>query len=102
MREIITYTVSATFTDCKVGDEWIAWLTSGHIEQVLKGGATDAEIIKMDGDDCRYEIRYHFPSRDVFGAYETNHAPRLRAEGLEKFPSSRGITYARSTGVVIG
>jgi hypothetical protein len=102
MSEPIVYTVSATFTDRKVAEEWIAWLTGGHIEQVIKGGATDAQIVRMDGDDCRYEIRYHFPSRDAFRAYETNHAPRLRAEGLEKFPASRGITYARSTGVVIG
>jgi hypothetical protein len=100
MSQSIAYTVSATFTDCQLADEWIAWLTGGHIEEVLKGGATDAEILRMDGDDCRYEIRYHFPSREVFRAYEKNHAPRLRAEGLEKFPASRGITYARSTAAV--
>jgi len=102
MSERIAYTVSATFTESKVADEWIAWLTNGHIEEVRKGGATDAEILRIDGDDCRYEIRYHFPSREAFRAYEANHAPRLRVEGLEKFPTSRGITYARSTGVVIG
>ena len=102
MSETIAYTVSATFTDCEVADEWLGWLNSGHIADVLRGGATDAEIIHMDGDDCRYEIRYRFPSREAFGAYEQNHAPRLRAEGLEKFPTSRGITYARTTGAVIG
>ena len=101
MSETIAYTVQATFTDCKVADEWIGWLENGHLAEVIKGGATDAEIIHFDGDDCRYEVRYHFPSRESFRAYETNHAPRLRADGLAKFPTSRGITYARSTGVVI-
>lgn len=102
MSQVIAYTVSATFTDCKVAHEWVAWLTGGHIADVLKGGAVSAEIIRIDGDECRYEIRYQFPSRESFRAYETNHAPRLRAEGLAKFPTSRGISYARSTGVVIG
>jgi len=102
MSDSIAYTVSATFSSCAVADEWIAWLTGGHIAEVIRGGATDAEIVHLDGDECRYEIRYHFPSRDVFRAYEQNHAPRLRAEGLERFPASRGIVYARTTGTVVG
>lgn len=102
MSEQIAYTVRATFTDPEVADEWVAWLTGGHIEEVIKGGATDAQIIQLDGDDYQYEVRYRFPSREAFRAYEQNHAPRLRAEGLEKFPTSRGITYARSTGEIIG
>ena len=101
MSEAIAYTVTATFTDCKVAEEWVAWLQGGHIEEVIKGGAISAEIVRFDGDDCRYEVRYHFASREAFGAYEQLHAPRLRAEGLAKFPTSRGITYARSTGSVL-
>jgi hypothetical protein len=101
MSERIAYTMSAAFTDVRVAKEWIAWLQGGHIDEVIRGGASDAELVEMDGDDRRYEVRYHFPSRDAFRAYEQDHAPRLRAEGLAKFPTSRGITYARSTGIIL-
>ena len=101
MSEPIAYTVRATFSDPEVADEWVAWLTGGHIEEVIKGGAIGAEIIQLDGDEYQYEVRYHFPSREAFQAYERDHAPRLRADGLEKFPTTRGITYARSTAAII-
>jgi hypothetical protein len=45
-------------------------------------------------------VRYHFPSREAFAAYERDHAPRLRADGLRRFPPERGVSYRRSVGVV--
>jgi hypothetical protein len=96
----ITYTVIATFTDPRVADEWIEWLRSGHIEQLLEHGATDAEIVRIDSSQSRVEVRYHFPSRKVFSDYEMNHAPKLRAEGVTKFPPGRGVSYERTIGIV--
>ena len=96
----IVYTVSATFTRDDVEAEWLRWLRGGHIADVLAGGATDAEIVRLDGDGNSYQIRYHFPSRDAFTAYERDHAPRLRAEGLRLFPPDKGVAYHRSVGDV--
>src|SRR5262249_35181169 len=45
----IAYTVVATFEDSKVAQEWLEWLHNGHVAQVLAAGATDAEIVELDG-----------------------------------------------------
>jgi hypothetical protein len=98
---MIAYTVAATFNESQVADEWIDWLRSEHLTDVLACGALDAEVIRLDGEPCRCEVRYHFESRDSFSSYERNHAPSLRAEGLKRFPPERGITYARSLGPIV-
>ena len=96
----IAYTVAVTFSNPGLAEDWLRWLMEGHIADVLAGGATDAEIVALDGPDHAYEVRYHFPSREAFALYEKEHAPRLRAEGLARFPVDKGITYRRSVGVV--
>jgi hypothetical protein len=95
------YTVSGTFTDQAVADEWVAWLRDGHLADVKRGGALDAEVVRVDGAELVYEVRYHFASREAFSRYEREFAPALRAEGLAKFPAARGVTYRRSTGDVV-
>src|SRR5215813_9149671 len=99
MQELV-YTVAVTFADAALAESWLRWLRDGHVADVLAGGATAAEIVRMDGADCTYEVRYRFPSREAFAAYERDHAPRLRAEGLQRFPPERGVTYRRTAGVV--
>jgi hypothetical protein len=98
----ITYTVTVAFDDSVLADEWLRWLTGGHIADVLAGGATDAELVELDGPTRAFEVRYHFPSRAAFALYERDHAPRLRAEGLRLFPPEKGVTYRRSLGEVAG
>jgi hypothetical protein len=98
----IAYTVAVTFPDPALAAEWLRWLTEGHIAEVLAGGACDAEIVQLDGPEPAFEVRYHFPSRAAFARYEKEHAPRLRAEGLRRFPVEKGVVYRRSVGQVIG
>lgn len=100
---LFSYTVAAEFDDPAVCEEWIAWLRDGHLADVFAGGALRAEVLRERGEDerpAKAEVRYHFPSAEDFARYEREHAPRLRAEGLEKFPPSRGIRYARRTAVI--
>jgi hypothetical protein len=97
---MIAYTVAVTFPNASLAEDWLRWLNEGHIAEVLAGGAADAEIVELDGTGHAYEVRYHFPSREAFALYEKQHAPRLRAEGLARFPLDQGITYRRSVGVV--
>jgi hypothetical protein len=99
---MIVYTVTATFTDRALADEWLRWLKEGHITEVLAGGAMAAEITAWDGPELSLEVRYQFPSREAFARYEQEHAPRLRAEGLARFPVERGVTYRRAVGVAAG
>ena len=102
---MFTYTLTATFDHTAVADEWIAWLRDEHLAEVLAAGALDAEVIRVDSPDqpadqpVRCEVRYHFASRQSFAAYERDHASRLRAEGLKRFPPERGVRYERRTGV---
>jgi len=98
----VAYTVSVTFADAKLADEWLRWLRGGHLTELLSGGASDAEVIELDGGPCRsFEVRYHFPSRTMFEDYERDHAPRLRAEGLRLFGPEKGAVYRRSLGTVV-
>ena len=94
------YTVTAEFANSTTAAEWLHWLRDGHIDDVLAAGATSAEIVRLDDAVTAFEIRYVFPDRETFQHYEDNHAPQLRAEGLERFPESVGVQYDRSTGVI--
>ena len=102
---MFSYTVACTFDDPRVADEWIAWLRDEHLADVCAAGAVDAEVIRCDaageaGRKTRCEVRYHFASRAAFDAYVRDHAPRLREEGLKRFPPERGLVYQRSSGEV--
>ena len=94
------YTVSAEFTTQATAAEWLHWLKEGHIQEVLACGATAAEIVHLDDAVTAYEIRYVFPDRETYVRYRDEHAPRLQAEGLERFPESSGVQYQRSTGLI--
>ncbi len=94
---MFSYTVRCSFTESKVAQAWIDWLKDEHIQDVIDCGATSAEVFQMD-DSLTYEIRYQFDSSTAFAKYEADHAPRLRKEGLAKFPLELGLEYSRSTG----
>src|SRR5262245_1677947 len=95
------YTVTVSFADAKLAEAWLRWLHTGHIAEVLAGGASSAEIVQMDRAVHSYEVRYRFPSRQAFARYEAEHASRLRAEGLQLFPPEKGVVYRRSAGQVL-
>lgn len=96
------YTVACTFTDSAVGQRWMRWLIETHMADVIAAGAESAALVALDGEPplLRAEVRYIFADRAAFMAYERDHAPRLRAEGLELFPLHLGLTYTRSTGEI--
>ena len=98
---MIAYTVSAEFTSVDVAAEWVEWLETEHLAHVIEAGALDAEIVRIDGDGIRFEVRYHFLDRDAFKQYEAEHAPALRAAGLKRFPPERGVKLTRSLGEVV-
>ena len=98
---MLCYTVSSEFDDPAVAGEYSKWLRGGHLAEVCAGGAVEAELVMMDGPPLRIEVRYRFPSREVFADYERDHAPRLRAEGRALFPPERGVRMTRSVGISI-
>jgi hypothetical protein len=103
---MIAYTVHAEFDDEATLRRWVEWLGAGHLAELCASGALDAEAIMLDPvvqdgrPVYRGEARYHFASREAFGLYEREHAPRLRAEGLRRFPIEKGVRYRRTVGEV--
>ncbi len=103
----IAYTVITTIKYKSVVDDWLEWIQGGHIDDVIKGGASSGQVVKMDSVESdhsgteTYEIRYIFDNRGIFEEYLEKHAPALRAEGLEKFPREDGFTYKRTVGEIL-
>ena len=96
----VAYTVRCSFTEGDVADAWATWLREAHLADVCDAGASHAILVRLDGEPVTYEARYTFPDRATFDAYVRDHAPRLRDEGLSRFPLARGLTYSRTVGEV--
>lgn len=98
----IAYTVSCDIVNEEKAAEWLAWLRGGHVQDVIAGGAQSAQIVRFDGGPpVTCEVRYVFPDRETYDEYIRDHAPRLREEGLKKFPPEAGFSYSRTVGAVI-
>ena len=93
------YTVHAAFDDPAVATEWADWLRNGHFADVLAAGAGSAELVQRA--PLELEARYWFADAAAFARYEQESAPKLRAEGLTKFPPSRGVRLSRTMGGVL-
>ena len=101
---MFAYTVACEFNDEQVARRWVHWLRDEHLREVCAAGAVGAQVIWFDrapAGQARCEVRYLFSSRQDFERYEQDHAPRLREEGLKRFPMSLGLRYTRSTGEIV-
>ena len=101
---MLAYTVACEFVDAQIAQRWVEWLREEHLRDVCAAGAVSAAVIWLDGapaGEARCEVRYLFSSRQSFERYERDHAPRLREEGLKRFPLNLGLSYTRSSGEVI-
>ena len=99
----IAYTVTATLPDQALASEYISWLEDGHVDQVLQHGAHTAMIVRITdpAPPIQVETRYIFANRQAFDRYLKEAAPRLRAEGIGRFPPERGIRFDRRVGEVV-
>jgi hypothetical protein len=98
------YAVNASMPEPGMAGEYIAWLNGGHAAEVVRGGALTAMVVRLDdapGGPARVMTAYTFESRQAFARYERETAPRLRAEGVQKF-GTRGVGFERLVGEVVG
>jgi hypothetical protein len=104
------YSVRSSFSNHEIRAEFIAWLAGGHLADVVKAGALAAELVEFEPESAPepgrtpdapgdVESRYHFASREAYEAYAAGPAVALRAEGLARFPPSRGIAMTRGYAV---
>lgn len=99
----LLYIVRCRFAEgCEdIAGRWLDWLGERHLAEVLAAGAISAEIFQMKEPPLQFEIHYRFASELDFAHYEQNHAPRLRADGLARFPLSLGLSYERRSGYLV-
>ncbi len=84
-----------------LANAWLDWMHGEHVGQVLASGARSAEIVRLDAPVTTFEARYEFASRQEFQHYERDHAQRLRADGLRRFPPESGVRFERTTGEIV-
>ena len=106
MTRQVLYTVTVSFPETTLADEWEDWMRSGHMQALLASGALRAELIRWsdpeeDGGTIHMTAHYIFPDQDTLDTYIRDHAPALREDGLQRFPTSRGIEYSRRIGNVL-
>lgn len=98
----IAYTVTASFPDAQLRDEYVRWLRSGHVDAVLRGGAAHAEVVLVEDPSAPPSVqsRYVFPDRAAYDRYVATLAPALRAEGVRLF-GDRGVRFERMLGTIL-
>jgi len=108
-RTMLIYTVTCEYEgdDPAAWRTYLAWLMEGHLAEVCAGGALEAWLLLPDRDaDPAAAARplaravYRFASRAAFADYERDAAPRLRAEGLRRFPAAAGFRFSRELAAV--
>lgn len=101
---MIAYSVTAEFDELSVATEYVRWLQEGHLAAVLAGGALEAVLLRHEpaaGAQLVFQTRYLFASMAAFDRYEKQFAPALRADGLARFPPSRGVRMTRTLSEVL-
>lgn len=94
----VLYIVTATLPDEPCASEYVDWLESGHLREVVAlGKARWGRIARVlePASPIRVESHYLFESRADFDTYVRMHANRLRAEGIQRFPADRGLSFER-------
>lgn len=106
---MIEYSVRISLPDAKAATAMLLWLDTEHLAEVCAAGAMDARVVRLDppqaatgsDSDVTLVARYRFASRAAFAKYEQEHAPRLRAEGLARFPPESGVRYSRTVADIV-
>jgi hypothetical protein len=89
MNNKLLYNVTVK-VDGTVADEWLSWMKSCHIPDVMKTGLFEryalTRIIPDEGTgDVTYAVQYISHNMKAFMDYNTHHAPSLQKELLQKY-----------------
>jgi len=84
----IIYNVTVNIDD-SVHDEWLEWMKTKHIPEVMSTGFfLENKICKILVDEesgTSYSIQYICPTLNDLQQYQKLHAPRLQKEHFEKY-----------------
>lgn len=90
---MIIYNVTVNI-DKEVHDEWLEWMRSKHIPDVMSTGCfIESRISRIHGEEeggMSYAIQYIAPTQDQFDVYQQLFAPKLQHEHTSKFQGKFG------------
>lgn len=86
----VVYEITATVAE-PIRNDWYHYMVDEHIPDLLATGCF-AEAFIGQSADGRYRIWYEAHSRDDLDRYLLEHAERLRAHALQRFPEGNEIT----------
>lgn len=85
---MILYNVTVSI-DPQVAEEWLDWMRSKHIGDVMATGCfTECRISRIQGEEeggLTYSIMYFSPSQEMYDRYQQEHAPGLQAEHAKRY-----------------
>ncbi|MBL0109279.1 MAG: DUF4286 family protein [Ignavibacteria bacterium] len=87
---MILYNVTVNIDD-SVHDEWLEWMRSKHIPDVLSTGLfTESKLYRIrteneEEEKNTYSIQYFLRSMDDYKIYQKEYAEKLQFEHTEKF-----------------
>jgi len=85
---MVIYNVTVKI-DNEVHDEWLNWMKSKHIPEVMETGYfSDSKMYRVvvhDDDGVTYSIQYTCDSMAAIQQYTTKAAPALQKEHTEKY-----------------
>ena len=88
----IVYEVRLTI-DPKIRNQFLTWLDDHVVEMLSFDGFLDAHILLGDNTmPNEISVHYTLTSAEFFERYEAEHAQRMRAEGLKRFPEGLEAT----------
>lgn len=85
---MILYSVTVSI-DPIVAEEWLNWMCSVHIPEVMSTQCfTESRISKIlvdDENDISYSIMYVCPNQELMDEYTSKHAPRLQKDHSQRY-----------------
>lgn len=85
---MILYNVTVSI-DPAIEEEWIEWMRSKHIPDVMATGCfIESRISRVHGEEeggKTYAISYVSKSQEKYDEYQANHAQRLQQEHSQKY-----------------
>lgn len=92
----VTYEVTAE-VEPALADAYEAWLRDEHVPALLATGCFAGASVRRAAS--RFRIQYDARDRAQLERYLAEHAPRLRDDGLRRFPA--GVRLERDEWVVV-
>ena len=89
---MIIYNVTLSLVDPTIHEEWLHWMKTKHIPDVMDTGCfVNNKICRlMVDDEITYAIQYTCKDLATLGKYLTEFSPELQAEHTEKYRGKFG------------